>query len=120
MKIIIAEDHYMVRRGILRILQDGFPEAEIDHAEDGKSLVEKVRAQTYDLIITDLSMPEMNGLQAIQEIRKFTEIPIFVLSMHTEVTFSNLARSLGAQAFITKDSASAELVTQIKKILQIQ
>ncbi|MGZ5247802.1 MAG: response regulator [Flavitalea sp.] len=119
MKIIIAEDHYMVRRGILRILQDGFPEAEIDHAENGKNLVEKVRTQDYDLIITDLSMPEMNGLQAIQEIRNFSQTPIIVLSMHTEVTFANFARSLGAQAFITKDSASVELVTQIRAILNL-
>ena len=119
MKIIIADDHYMVRRGIFRILQDGFPDAAIDQVEDGKKLVEKVQLDLYDIIVTDLSMPELNGLQAIQEIRKFSLVPIIVLSMHTESTFANFAQSIGAQAFITKDSASEELVKTIRTLLKL-
>ena len=119
MKVIVAEDHHTVRNGIVRILHDSFPSFMITVAEDGEQLVEKVRQEAFDLIITDLSMPLLTGFEALQQIRTFSTTPVIVLSIHTEISFSAHARSLGAQAFIQKDRATNQLVNTIKEILSL-
>jgi DNA-binding NarL/FixJ family response regulator len=120
MKIIVAEDHHMVRKGIVRILHDSFPSFVTVLVDDGHQLVEKVRQESFDLIITDLSMPGLTGFEALQQIRMFSNIPVIVLSMHTEMTFSEHAFLLGAQAYIQKDRTTHQLVNTIKEILALK
>jgi two-component system, NarL family, invasion response regulator UvrY len=117
-KILIADDHEIMRHGIEQILLEEFPLAYMEEAENGQILVEKVKAADWDLIITDISMPIMSGLEAVIEIKKHKPtIPILVLSMHSEEHYCISAFKVGAAGYLSKAMAQNELLNAIKKIL---
>ena len=117
-KILIADDHEIMRHGIEQILLEEFPLAYMEEAENGQVLVEKVKAANWDLIITDISMPIMTGLEAVVDIKKHNpNVPILVLSMHTEEHYCSNAFKVGATGYLSKATAQNELSNAIKKIL---
>ncbi len=120
-KIIIADDHAVVRKGLIQILTDVQWISGIDEASNGFALLEKIDDGCYDMVILDLSMPGLNGLDAIKEIRKTNpSLPILVLSIHPEDQYAVRVLKAGASGYITKESAPEELLDAIETILREQ
>lgn len=118
MKLLIADDHPIVRNGIKDIIQDISPSFEIDEAEDAHEVVQKVIANDYDLIILDISMPGGGGLNALKQIKQakpFTKV--LMLSIYDDEQYINRALKAGASGYLTKAVASEELELAIKKVI---
>ena len=117
-RIVIAEDHTILREG-LRSLLSSDPNFEIiGEAEDGREAIRCVEKFKPDLILMDLSMPRMNGMEAISEIKKrFKETKILVLTFHKTEEYILATLKAGADGYILKDSTHAELMMAVKNVL---
>ena len=117
-RIVIAEDHTILREG-LRSLLSSNPSFEIvGEAEDGREAIKCVEKFKPDLIITDLSMPRMNGMEAIKEIkRESPTTKVLVLTVHRAEEYILATFRAGADGYLLKDSTHAELVMAVKKVL---
>lgn len=117
-RILIADDHAIVRRGVREILLEQFPAAEITEASDTAELVLKVIKQTFDIVITDLSMPGRSSLDALQEIKQHApKLPVLVLSIYPEDQYAVRVLKAGASGYLTKDLAPDELINAVNKLL---
>jgi len=118
-RIIIAEDHTILREG-LRALLSSKPSFEIvAEAEDGRDAIRSVVEHRPDLILMDLSMPNMNGLEAIREIKKQNpDTKIIVLTVHKAEEYILAALQAGADGYVLKDATHAELEMAIMNVLQ--
>jgi DNA-binding NarL/FixJ family response regulator len=117
MKILIADDHAIVREGVKLIVKT-LPEVkQIDEASDGKEALAKLIKTHYDLAILDISMPEITGLDLLQQI-KFQNIQtrVLMLSFHPQEQYAVRAFKLGASGYLSKDSAFEEMAMAIRKI----
>ena len=116
-KILIADDHLIVREGIKRIIDDSADMNVVAEASNGMEALELVWNNKYDLILLDISMPGQNGLQTLKEIKKHDkDLPVLMLSMHAEQQYAMRAIKAGASGYMTKDTASNQLVKAIRKI----
>jgi two-component system response regulator NreC len=117
-RIVIADDHTILREG-LRSLLSSNPSFEIvGEAEDGREAIKCVEKFKPDLIMTDLSMPRMNGMEAIKEIkRESPETKVLVLTVHRAEEYILATFRAGADGYLLKDSTHAELVMAVKKVL---
>ena len=116
-KILIADDHLIVREGIKRIIDDSADMNVVAEASNGMEALELVWNNKYDLILLDISMPGQNGLQTLKEIKKHDkDLPVLMLSMHAEQQYAMRAIRAGASGYMTKDTASSQLVKAIRKI----
>jgi len=117
-RIVIAEDHTILREG-LRSLLCSDPEFDVvGEAEDGRDAIRCVEALSPDLALMDLSMPRMNGLDAIKEIKKQNpEIKIIVLTVHKTEEYILATLQAGADGYLLKDATHSELVMAIKNVL---
>jgi DNA-binding NarL/FixJ family response regulator len=117
-RIVIAEDHTILREGLKSLLSSN-PDFEIiGEAEDGREAIRCVEKFKPDLILMDLSMPRINGLDAIKEIKKrFSETKILVLTVHKTEEYILASLKSGADGYILKDSTHAELVLAVKNVL---
>ena len=116
-RILIADDHSVVLQGLQRILNR--PEFEVVGAvQDGRALVESAFELKPDLIIADIGMPLLNGVEAMKQIEKRKlRVKIICLSMHPEVAYAVEAIKAGARGYVLKTSDDAELLTAISKVL---
>jgi DNA-binding NarL/FixJ family response regulator len=120
MKILFADDHEVIRQIIRKILQDEYPSAIIEEVKDGQELVAKVIGGHWDVVISDISMPVMNGLEAVREIRKHSKtLPVLILSSHTEEEYVRHALKEGATAYVHKYQAHDELGKTIRRSLKV-
>jgi two-component system, NarL family, invasion response regulator UvrY len=118
MRILIADDHSIVRKGLKQILVEEFPFANIEETGDAESLVKKALGQDWDIIITDLSMPGRSGLDAINQIKQqHPKLPILILSMYPEEQYAIRVLKSGASGYLSKDMAQEELVNAVRKVL---
>jgi DNA-binding NarL/FixJ family response regulator len=118
LRVLIADDHAVVRHGLKQIIERGFGAAEFGEAEDAQAALRQMRQNSWDLAIIDVSMPGRSGLDIIKEARQLRpKLPIVVLSMHAEHQFAERALKSGACGYITKDKAPEQLVEAIKKVL---
>ena len=117
-RIVIAEDHTILREG-LRSLLSSHPSFEIvGEAEDGREAIRCVEKLKPDLILTDLSMPRMNGMEAIKEIKRGSPATkVLVLTVHKAEEYILATFRAGADGYILKDSTHSELVMAVKKVL---
>ncbi len=117
-RIIIADDHSVVRRGLKQILLEGFPDAVIGEAQDAEDLLNKVMTSEWNIVISDLSMPGRSGLDALQQIKKsFPKLPVLILSVHSEEQYALRVLKAGASGYLNKDSAPEELIKAVQRIL---
>ena len=117
-KILIADDHEVMRHGLVQILQEEYPLSHIQEASNGLELVSMAKSEDWSFIITDISMPFLNGFEALIQIRKFLpDTPILVLSMHSDEHYCSSAFKAGASGYVTKSMAQNELIKAVKKIL---
>lgn len=116
-KLLIADDHPVVREGIKQIISKD-PEFEIaGEALDGKEVLGKIESMNVDILVLDISMPGMDGLDVLGLIHlKKPDLPILILSMFPEEQIAVRAFKLGAQGYMNKDSAPTELVGALRKI----
>ena len=116
-RILVADDHTVVREGIKQILagqEDMFVE---DEAESGQEVLNKMTKKNYDLILLDISMPGRSGLEILEEIKlKQPKLPVLILSMHPEEQYAIRTLRAGAAGYLTKASAPQELISAIRKV----
>ena len=115
MKILLVDDHAVVRAGLRRMLAM-VSEAEILEAATGRESLAIARAQTLDLIVLDLNLPELGGVELVARLRQIGSAPILVLSMHAEPLYVNRALNAGAQGYVSKNASPDELLTAIRRV----
>jgi two-component system, NarL family, invasion response regulator UvrY len=117
LRILIVDDHAIVREGLVRILESTRRGWQVAEAASGFQALEWLRRNDAGLVIVDLSMPGMSGLDLIARLRKeFTALRVLVLSMHAEEQYALRAFQAGAHGYVTKDRAPAELVDAVAKV----
>jgi DNA-binding NarL/FixJ family response regulator len=116
-KVLLADDHSLVRAGLRRLVEESGDMEVVAEATDGREAIQKARANGPDVAVVDISMPGMDGLEAISQlINYYPELPILVLTMHEEEQFVVRAIEAGAMGYITKKSAPEKLVQAIRKV----
>jgi DNA-binding NarL/FixJ family response regulator len=116
-RVLLADDHALVRDGLRHILQNASGFEVAGEANDGASTIALVRSTAADVLVLDLSMPGRNGVELVKQIKD--EIPtlrVLVLTMHAEQQYAVRAFKAGASGYLTKESASAELVAAVTKV----
>jgi two-component system, NarL family, invasion response regulator UvrY len=117
LRILIVDDHAIVREGLVRILEGTGRGWQVAEATSGFQALEWLRRHEAQLVIVDLSMPGMSGLDLIARLRKeFPRLRVLVLSMHAEEQYALRAFQAGAHGYVTKDRAPAELVDAVAKV----
>lgn len=117
-RILIADDHTVVRKGLRQILLEEFATAHIEEVADAEEMIKKIMLSPWDVIISDLSMPGRSGLDALQQIkRSFPDMPVLILSIHPEEQYAIRVLKAGASGYLSKDSAPDELVKAVQKVL---
>jgi DNA-binding NarL/FixJ family response regulator len=115
--LLLVDDHTIVREGLRRILEAVADEWQLIEAGSGFQALESLRRQPVGLAIVDLSMPGMSGLELIKRIHaEHPHVKVLVLSMHAEEQYALRAFRAGANGYVTKDTASAELVAAVRKV----
>ncbi|MBE7939651.1 MULTISPECIES: response regulator transcription factor [Ramlibacter] len=116
-RIVIADDHAIVREGLKRIVGEAEDLQVADEAADGTQVMARVRECAFDVLVLDLSMPGRSGMELIKLVKaEKPRLRILVLSMHQELQYAVRAIKSGASGYLTKESAPAELVQAIRKI----
>jgi two-component system, NarL family, invasion response regulator UvrY len=113
-RILLVDDHPVVRHGIRSILTDRFQDAIVAEAGDAPSALREVNKADWDVVLLDISMPGPSGLELIKQLRRARPaLPLLVVSMHPASQFARRALSAGALGYLTKDSAPEDFVTAI-------
>jgi len=117
-RILIADDHAVVRQGLKQILADAFKRASFGEAANSQQALERVWKEAWDIVILDLTMPGRSGLEVLKEIKSaHPKLPVLILSMHPEDQFAVRLLKAGASGYMTKESAPEELVGAVKKAI---
>jgi two-component system, NarL family, invasion response regulator UvrY len=116
-RVVIADDHAIVRQGLIHILSDVSGISVTGEAVDGQQALEQIRSQPCDVLVLDLSMPGRSGFDILRELKhEHPELPVLVLSIHSEEQFAVRILKAGASGYLTKESAPDELVQAIRKV----
>jgi len=117
MRILIADDHALLRRGLKEILVREIEDAVCGEAENAQQLLAQIQNQDWDVVILDVTMPGRSGLDALRDIRALRpKLPVLVLSMHPEDQYGKRILKAGASGYMNKDSAPEELIKAIRKV----
>jgi len=116
-RILIADDHAIVRAGLKQFISDQADMSVAGEAATGAETVSLVRAEPYDVVLLDISMPDRNGVDTLKQLKQIRpEMPVLMLSAHAEEQYAvNLLRA-GAAGYVSKDSASTQLVSAIRTV----
>lgn len=118
MKFLIADDHAIVRKGLVQLLLEEFPTAEITEVANSAEVFQQLSKQIWDLILLDISMPGKNGIEVLKQVRaNGIKAPILMISMHPEEQYAIRALKAGASGFLNKESATEELLAAVHKVL---
>ncbi|MBS1192016.1 MAG: two component transcriptional regulator, LuxR family [Rhodocyclaceae bacterium] len=116
-RILIADDHDILRAGLKHILQDEGDIAVAGEASDGHQVLARIRAEKWDALVLDLTMPGKSGVELIKQIKaEYPRLPILVLSMHKEDLYAVRALKAGASGYLCKDNAETLLASAIRKV----
>jgi DNA-binding NarL/FixJ family response regulator len=116
-RILIADDHPIVRQGLGQLIAKTADIVVADEASTGLEVLNKARASHCDVVLLDISMPGLHGLDVIRQLKKESpKLPILVLSMHSEEQYAVRAFKAGASGYLTKQSAPDELLAAIRKV----
>lgn len=115
MRVLVVDDHAIVRHGLVRLLaSDG--DHQVSQAVDGREALELTRTTHPDLIILDLNLPGMGGLELLRRLQQVGAGKIMILSMHAEPLYARRALAAGAAGYVTKNAAPDEVLTAIRKV----
>ena len=116
-RILLADDHRLIAEGLRSLLEPEFELVSI--VEDGRALLAAAEKLRPDVIIADISMPLLNGIEAVRQIKKTDKaVKVIFLTMHPDVTYAVSALEAGAQGYVLKHSAPSELTTAVRKVLR--
>jgi two-component system invasion response regulator UvrY len=119
MKILIADDHAVVRKGLSQILLEEFSTAVIEEVDNSEDLIKKAMEGPWDVIISDLSMPGRSGLDALYQLKEILpDTPVLIMSIHPEDHYAIRALKAGAAGYLTKATAPKELVKAVRLVLE--
>ena len=117
-RILIADDHSVVRKGLRQILLEGFPTAHIEEVPDAEEMIKKIIQFPWDVVISDLSMPGRSGLEALQQVKQINaKLPVLILSIHPEDQYALRVLKAGASGYLSKDMAPDELVNAVQRVM---
>jgi DNA-binding NarL/FixJ family response regulator len=117
MKVLIADDHAVVRRGLRQILEAESGLEVAGEATSGAEVMDALRMQHYDVAVLDITMPGRGGLEVLHDIRQnFPELHVLILSMHPEERYALRVLKAGAAGYLTKESAADELIIALRKV----
>ncbi len=115
MRILIADDHAIVRKGLIQILLEEYPTAKIGEVEDAEQLIKKAISDEWDIIICDLSMPGRSGLDALHQLKQVSpRLPVLIMSMHPEDQYALRVLKAGASGYLGKDTIHDDLIRAIQ------
>jgi len=118
LRILLADDHAVVRQGVKQILAEAFAQATFGEAQNAHELRELVGSERWDIVVLDLAMPGGNGLEALKQIKHdHPQLPVLILSMFPEDQYAVRTIRAGAAGYLNKESAPEELVQAIHKVL---
>lgn len=116
-RILIVDDHEVVREGVKTILSEQTGTAVFGEAGAGPEALRFVREQEWDLVVLDLSLGDRSGLEVLKELKNIRpKLPVLILSMHSEEQYARRAFRAGAAGYVTKDSSRAELAEALNKV----
>ncbi|MBI2353755.1 MAG: response regulator transcription factor [Deltaproteobacteria bacterium] len=119
MKILIVDDHAVVRAGTRLLLRGIGDEALFDEAGGGREALRKVRDNDYDVVLLDLTLPDMSGYEVLEGIkREKPSLPVVVVSLHGEKQYVLRAYSLGADGYVSKDDAPSDFIRAMKRVVR--
>jgi two-component system invasion response regulator UvrY len=117
-RILIADDHAILRRGLKEILVGELDSAIWGEAENGQQVLDQVQGQDWDLLILDITMPGRSGLEVLRNLNTLRpRLPVLVLSMHPEDQYGKRVLKAGASGYMNKESAPEELIKAVRKLL---
>src|SRR5260370_7018017 len=118
MRVLIADDHAMFRRGLRETIGEAFPKVTFAEAKTAEEPLELVRRQDWEIVILDISMPGKSGLDILNDLKHLRpKLPVLFLSMHPEEQYARRALKAGAAGYLTKESVPEELKTAVKPLL---
>ncbi len=116
-KLLVADDHAIVRKGIEQIIAETHDIIVAGEASNGYEVMEKVRKNGYDLVLLDVSMPGKDGLEILKELKKrWPKLVVLMISMYPEEQYALRALRSGASGYLTKENAADELISAIRKV----
>ena len=117
LKILIVDDHAIVRRGLKQILEGESGLAQVSEAQNGAEALQMAREQAWDMLILDINLPGQSGLEVLNDLHyQYPRLPILIMSMYAEDQYAVRVLKAGAAGYLNKQSAPEELVKAIKKI----
>jgi two-component system, NarL family, invasion response regulator UvrY len=117
-RILIADDHAIIRRGLKQTLEEELGQATFGEAANAQQILEQVWKHKWDLVLLDINLEGRSGLDVLEEIRRSRpKLPVLILSMYPEAQFAVRALKEGAAGYVTKQSAPEELVAAVTKVL---
>lgn len=118
-RVLIADDHKMVREGLRRILEFDGEIQVIDEADNGEECIKKIRSSKPDIVLLDINMPVMNGIEALQDIRKKKlKTKVIILTVHNEIEYLLRAVDIGIDGYVLKDSDAHELIRAVTSVYE--
>jgi len=119
MKVLIADDHAVLRQGLKQVVMEGIPQADFLEAANAKETLEILRRRHLDLLVLDIFLPDRNGMQVLKEIRRdYPDLPVLILSSAPEEQMALPVLKAGAMGYLNKQAAPEDLVHAIRKILE--
>ena len=117
-RILLVDDHPVVRQGLKQVLEDAFEPASIGEAANAEEGLSEARTAKWDIMVLDLTLPGASGLDLLKDLKRETpELPVLVLSMHPPDQFARRAINAGASGYLTKDTAPTELVKAVGEVM---
>lgn len=117
-RVLIADDHAVVRRGLKQILGDTAEMAVAGEATNGHQVLAMVRAETWDVVVLDISMPDRSGLDVLKEIKaERPGLPVLIMSMYPEEQYATRVLKAGASGYLSKESAANDLIKAIQRVV---
>jgi len=117
-RLLIIDDHEVVRRGLKQVFSDEFPKLKIGEAENARAALELITTQDWDLVLLDINIPGRSGLEVLSEIKRLRpRTPVLVVSAYPEEEFAIRALKLGASGYLNKSSASDEMLVAANKVM---
>ena len=119
LKILLADDHSVIREGIIKSLAPNLPHATYSEASSAAEVLQLIHQDRFDLVVLDISLPGRNGLEVLKEVKlNYPEMPVIIFSMYPEDQFAVRSIRDGASAYLTKDMPVKKLASAIKQILR--
>lgn len=118
LRILLVDDHPVVRRGVAGVIVDAYPHAAITEVGCGSDALASIGAQPWELVVLDLTLPDASGLEVLKQIKKVRpDVPLLILSIHPVVDFARRVMAAGASGYLTKAAAGTELAKAVSSLL---